>query len=95
MRLGLAVLAAGLLTLAARPAAAQVYSIDIPGGVKICSAVVPSNWRNDVQVPRAWTKQTCTAWAAQIGASGSNLGCLTDTGIRYDMSGGNWNTCGW
>ena len=65
------------------------------GGVKVCSAVVPGNWRNDLPVPRAWTQAICNAWAKTIGASGQNYACLEDGGIHYDFQGGNWNSCGW
>ena len=80
----------------AAAANAQQYTPNpIPGGVKVCSAVVPSNWRNDLPVPRSWSQQTCSNWASAIGASGRNFACLTDTGIHYDIQGGTWNTCGW
>ena len=96
MRLTFAVFALGLVALATQPAGAQVYNITVPGGVKVCSAVVPNNWRNDIQVPRAWTQAMCAAWASGIGAgNGHNFACLTDTGMHYDSQGGNWNTCGW
>ena len=85
-----------LMVFGIQAADAQQYTpYSIPGGVKVCSAVVPGNWRNDLPVPRGWTQAICTAWAHAIGASGQNYACLHDTDIHYDFQGGNWNTCGW
>jgi hypothetical protein len=97
MRITTGIFGACLLVLGAYSANAQNYTetTTIPGGVKVCSAVVPSNWRNDLPVPRAWTQAMCNAWAAAIGASGQNYACLTDSGMKYNSGGGSWNTCGW
>jgi hypothetical protein len=100
MRVTAGVFGACLLILGTYSANAQNVeykeTITIPGGVKVCSAVVPGNWRNDLPVPRAWTQATCDAWATAIGAgNGHNYACLSDTGIKYDFQGGTWNTCGW
>jgi len=97
MRVAFGIFGACLLILGTYSANAQVYTqtTTIPGGVKVCSAVVPGNWRNDLPVPRAWTTAMCTAWAAAVGAGAGNRGCLSDTGMHYDFQGGNWNTCGW
>ena len=86
----------GLTVLGVAAANAQQYApYPIAGGVKVCPAVVPSNWRNDLPVPKSWSQQTCSNWASAIGASGHNFDCLTDTRIHYDIQGGTWNTCGW
>ncbi len=86
----------GLTALGIQAGNAQQYTpYPIPGGVKVCSAVVPGNWRNDLPVPKGWTDPTCGSWANAIGASGHNRACLHDSGIHYDFQGGNWNTCGW
>lgn len=73
------------------------YTAVTPGGIKVCSALVPNNWRNDLPVPRSWTQATCQAWAGHIGAGAAQaeLGCLTDSGMLYNFQGGAWNTCGW
>ena len=93
------IVTAACLTLALSQAAhaqQQYTPYPIPGGIKVCSAVVPGNWRNDLPVPRSWTKDTCVNWSQKIIlASGTNLACLRDDGMHYDTSGGNWNTCGW
>src|SRR5947209_4599450 len=96
MRTALGLAIGSLIAFGIHAAHAQQYTpYPIPGGVKVCSAVVPGNWRNDLPVPKAWNQQTCTNWAAAIGASGHNFACLTDSGIHYDFQGGNWDTCGW
>jgi hypothetical protein len=49
----------GLTVLGVAAANAQQYTpYPIAGGVKVCSAVVPSNWRNDLPVPKSWSQQT-------------------------------------
>lgn len=50
---------------------------------KICSAVVPGNWRNDIPVPPQWTGSDCGAWAASIGANMHQLACITSSGVIY------------
>ena len=97
MRVTAGIFGACLLILGTFSANAQNYTetTTILGGVKVCSAVVPGNWRNDLPVPRAWTKAMCDAWAVgKILATGKNYGCLSDTGMKYDTDP-NWNTCGW
>ena len=66
-------------------------------GVRVCSAVVKSNWRNDLMVPLTWDREACQAWAKSIGAVDYNLGCLRPRDVIYDISPG-WNpanNCGW
>jgi hypothetical protein len=89
-------LAGCLMVFGIQAAGAQQYTPNpIPGGVKVCSAVVPGNWRNDLPVPRTWTQAICNTWATAIGASSANYACLHDAGIHYNFQPGNWNTCGW
>jgi hypothetical protein len=91
MRVTAGIVGACLLILGTLSANAQ-YTVK---SVKVCSAVIPGNWRNDLPVPRAWTKAMCNAWAVnQIRATGQNYGCLSATGMKYDGDP-NWNTCGW
>ena len=80
------------------PASAQdfemVFGKMAGGGLKICSVVVDSAWRNDLMVPMAWSEEDCAGWAGKIGVGVYNLACLLEHKVQYNDAPG-WNTCGW
>ncbi|RYZ44163.1 MAG: hypothetical protein EOO71_00390 [Myxococcaceae bacterium] len=49
------------------------------GGQKVCSAVVPDNWRDSINVPASWGPQTCAEWARSVGAAHYQLGCFFES----------------
>jgi hypothetical protein len=55
----------------------------LTGTNKMCSAVVPNQFRDTIIVPQGWTVGTCSQWAGSIGATNFNLGCQTDTGFVW------------
>lgn len=71
----------------------QIFGKIDPDGIKVCSAVVGGDWRNDLIVPQTWELEECAAWAAQIGGA-HNRACLHTQRVDYEPTGG-WNTCGW
>jgi hypothetical protein len=97
---GLILCAVAFLALPATSAQAQQF-LEMFGnisqqGVKLCSAVVPGNWRNDLMVPKSWNATACTGWAQAINAQRGDKGCLGPSGVHYEFQQNpNWNTCGW
>jgi len=70
---------------------------DSDKGQKICSAVQPGNWRNDLPVGNQWTLDDCKTWMAQQGATGYQVGCLTKNKVIYAEKQGVQPSpnCGW
>jgi hypothetical protein len=54
----------------------QVSGAATFAGTKICSAVLPGNWRDTLSIPAAWTAANCSAWAATTGVRDYQIGCL-------------------
>ncbi|WP_225412271.1 hypothetical protein [Stigmatella hybrida] len=50
-----------------------------PGGQKVCSAVVPSVFRDSINVPASWSAETCAEWARSVGGQDYQLGCFFET----------------
>ncbi|WNZ25571.1 hypothetical protein HJG54_23810 [Leptolyngbya sp. NK1-12] len=56
------------------PAVAQSWR------VKVCSAVVPGNWRDSTMAPDDWYIDDCYGWAQSVGGTETQLGCFFDDG---------------
>jgi hypothetical protein len=75
----------------------------LTGNHKICSAIVPSNYRDSIEVDDTWTASTCLSWANSVnaGAPGATwqLGCLFPTSFSWGSQGGgappSQSNCGW
>ncbi|MDC0712442.1 hypothetical protein POL68_28530 [Stigmatella sp. ncwal1] len=60
----------------------------VAAGQKVCSAVVPSEWRDSINVPASWNANTCADWARSIGAADYQLGCFFE--VRRNTPGFSW-----
>ena len=74
------------------PAVAQSWR------VKVCSAIVPGNWRDSTIAPNYWSISTCYDWVRSVGGTNTQLGCFFDN--SYFWSGSNPGrppspNCGW
>lgn len=69
----------------------------LTGTHKICSGVVPGNFRDSIPVPNGWNTGMCQSWASSIGATHWQLGCLFDGGYSWGVTNGGLppNNCGW
>jgi hypothetical protein len=95
----LAIALVGFWALPLVPAQAQDFETQFGNvdkdGIKICSAVVPGNWRNDLMVPLSWGPADCKTWTQDIAATDYSLACLHDHLVQYDFTPGWNNSCGW
>ena len=65
---------------------------------KLCSAVVPGNYRDSISVPSTWTPDQCRRYASSVGASIYQLGCIFERSFSWGGLNGTpppSNTCGW
>ena len=68
--------------LCAFPAAAAGPGLELAGEggtpfvAKVCSPIVPDNWRSVTIVAFSWTIADCQAFARSVGATTIQLGCL-------------------
>jgi hypothetical protein len=73
-----AMLASALFLVAATP---PVFAQDTtpsttPERVRVCSAVVPNNWRMAMPVNDNWLADDCMYYAISVGATHYQLGCI-------------------
>jgi hypothetical protein len=72
-----AMLASVLFVVAtAPPVFAQDTPSTTPAPVRVCSAVVPNNWRMAMPVNERWRADDCLQYALSVGASHYQLGCI-------------------
>ena len=64
---------------------------------KLCSVVVPDNWRDTISVPSGWNSGTCQSYARSVGATFYQLGCGFSNSFSLGAeNGGTPNpNCGW
>ncbi|GAM96635.1 hypothetical protein U91I_00255 [alpha proteobacterium U9-1i] len=68
--------------LCALPADAAGPGLEVAGErgatfiAKVCSPIVPNNWRSTTIVAMSWTIADCQSFARSIGATDIQLGCL-------------------
>lgn len=77
--------------------ATSAGNLNYVSGQKLCSAVLPGNWRDTVMVPSTWTKTTCADYKTQQAATNYQLGCIFDTGFSWGTIDGGipLSNCGW
>jgi len=91
--------------------AVVILGASIPGAAlasqRLCSAVVPGNWRDTIDAPPEWTPVGCSSFAKWQGASQVQIGCTTSTGVSFGepfppgqakLTDKNFpldNSCGW
>lgn len=74
-----AMLASALFLVAATP---PVFAQDTtapsttPERVRVCSAIVPNNWRMAMPVNENWLADDCMYYAMSVGATHYQLGCI-------------------
>jgi hypothetical protein len=74
----------------------QVSSALDTGLQKVCSGVSPGFFRDSIIAPNNWSKQSCIQWAASIGTSTYQLGCLNGgTDFAWGPLGSTNFFCGW
>jgi hypothetical protein len=77
----------------------QVTSPLESGQHKVCSGVSPNQFRDSIVAPIDWSGGTCQQWAASIGASTFQLGCMNQGGFGNVFSWCTMGTfctaCGW
>jgi hypothetical protein len=66
-------------------------------GQKLCSVVVPGQWRDTINMPAASTASSCSAFMSQAGANTYQLGCVfPDGSISLGQATGTPSpNCGW
>src|SRR3954468_4113323 len=73
----------------------------LTGVHKVCSAIVPSNYRDSIEVDNNWSITTCIGWVQSVNAgspgSTGQLGCLFDNGFSWGSQGFGVPSpdCGW
>ena len=45
-------------------------------GQKLCSLFDPNKWRDNVVVPKSWSKDICMSLGVKVGATRYQLGCV-------------------
>ena len=85
------------LTLLMLSSGSLVAQSDQPISNKLCSGIVPGNYRDTINVPYNWSPRTCRDFANSIGAETYQLGCITDTSFVWGQLGGGrpFSDCGW
>ena len=74
------------------------FAATAPGGVKICSAVEDSHWRDTINVPDSFTPEACHGFATSVGAGLYQLGCIFPDSMSWSPnfnSGTPSPNCGW
>jgi len=66
-------------------------------GPKLCSVVVPGNWRDTFSVPLGWNSGTCLNFRNSVKATEYQLGCAFSNGFSWGSFGGGTPNpnCGW
>ena len=59
-----------------------------PQPIKMCSAYVSGEFRDSIAVPNEWTRGTCASWAATMGASDYQLGCIVGNSFSWGTPNG-------
>lgn len=69
----------------------------LTGTHKVCSAVVPGNFRDSIEVDNGWSAFTCLGWVQSVGGTAWQLGCLFTNGFSWGASNGGipGPNCGW
>lgn len=71
----------------------------LPAPVKLCSAIVPGNWRDTIAVPDTWTVGACQTFAETVIATHYQLGCADGNGIAWggynNANAPAGNSCKW
>jgi len=67
------------------------------GGQKLCSAIVPGNWRDTILVSNEWKPETCASFGYAIGATQFQLACVFPDSFSWGgVNGGAPEpNCGW
>jgi hypothetical protein len=63
----------------AAPAFAQETTTFVRESQKVCSGVVPNNWRVAVPVYEQWSADDCMEYARNMGATHAQMGCIFNT----------------
>jgi hypothetical protein len=64
---------------------------------KVCSVIMPANWRDTIIVPATWSKKECDKFRANTGASTYQLACIFENDISWGAGGEGVpsRNCGW
>ena len=92
-RVALLILAVTFVTILNNSGGAVAQNV----GAKLCSAVVPGNFRDTISVPSGWSAGTCQQYKSSVGAEVYQLGCTFNNSFSWGrFSGGTPNpNCGW